>query len=747
MQALMLDPELQERKDSLERAATNASRELLQIYEQLRTLFQGRKLDLFALLSPSTQRWIGLSYATFGRVAPLLHDIAQSEWRLESNDLLAEFGAAVFTSVNFLSKFRDFARSGVPWERARAALQQAKRQRQEPGAKLPRVAKDRDWAPADVATAMNSINVTQRRPRKRKRVVSDEEDQAELISDEVHVASAASPIRSRRLAHISIAPVSVSKPNGRSRSTSQRRNGRYQFVPNLPTFEEEDSGVNEEDKEQELEQAGDIEPSVPEIEVGRGVSIYTPPESISSPPALATPNDADDFMSESSVEFIMDETGHSPAPADVDFQGDMLETYSAQTTHLDTGQKPRAGTRSLHESIAGDGGSMRRVVHLHSDGEETPERHTSFVTNKPSLTAIPENLQATLEGALKQLEPESWLGQEAIERVLNMCTIYPFFSVAPLPAEPDRDWDVWSRSHKLRRKTWQCKVLVPILQSAHWVLAYVNMRAYKITFYDSMASRKSWQSVAQALVAALGEQWDPQVWSQSLASDMPQQPNAYDCGMHVLLTSIFLMAELSLPTTYDCRLWRTLFRNLLRKAEISQPEIDAFFRQRLYADPADEHPRTAEGLMRVIEASDKHLDDLHQRRRTIEDASTLVSSLHTRACSATYLLQHERTSFETEIDCRQRHLADLQANGSLRPNDHQTLDAARASLSMSQEQIQANEQRQKDIFSLWQMVQSVRGAVGESDSGEVVKKRNEWLAELDKLRERIADFMEQRRKV
>ncbi|KAK4996332.1 hypothetical protein LTR66_004033 [Elasticomyces elasticus] len=699
MQALMLDPELQERKDSLERAATNASRELLQIYEQLRTLFQGRKLDLFALLSPSTQRWIGLSYATFGRVAPFLHDIAQSEWRLESNDLLAEFGAAVFTSVNFLSKFRDFARSGVSWERAREALQQAKRQRQEPGAKLPRVAKDRDWAPADVATAMNSINVTQRRPGKRKRVVSDEEDQAE-------------------------------------------------FVPNLPTFEEEDSGVNEEDKEQELEQVGDIEPSVPEIEIGRGIPIYTPPESISSPPALATPYDADDFMSESSVEFIMDETGHSPAPADVDFQGNMLETSNAQANLLDTGQKPRAGTRSLNESIAGDGGSMRRVVHLDSGGEETPERYTSFVTNKPFLTATPENLQTTLEGALKQLEPEGWLGQEAIERVLNMCTIYPFFSVAPLPAEPDRDWHEWSRSHKLRRKTWQRKIFVPILQSAHWVLAYVNMRTYKVTFYDSMASRKSWQSVAQALVAALGEQWDPQVWSQSLASDvqMPQQPNAYDCGMHVLLTSIFLMAELSLPTTYDCRLWRTLFRNLLRKAEISQPEIDTLFGQTLCADPANEHLRTAEGLMRVIEASDKHLDDVHQRRRTIEDASMLVSSLHTRACSATYLLQHERTSLETEVECRQRHLADLQTNGSLRPNDHQTLDATRASLSMSQEQIQANEQRQKDIFTLWQMVQSVRGAVGESDSGEVVMRRNEWLAELDRLRERIADFMEQRRK-
>lgn len=45
---------------------------------------------------------------------------------------------------------------------------------------------------------------------------------------------------------------------------------------------------------------------------------------------------------------------------------------------------------------------------------------------------------------------------------------------------------------------------------------------------------------------------------------VPQQPNDFDCGIYVLVLALYVMANLSLPLTINGRIWRLLFRCVVR---------------------------------------------------------------------------------------------------------------------------------------------------------------------------------------
>ena len=98
-------------------------------------------------------------------------------------------------------------------------------------------------------------------------------------------------------------------------------------------------------------------------------------------------------------------------------------------------------------------------------------------------------------------------------------------------------------------------VFVPIIVGGnHWVLVVVDLRAQRLAYYDSMRS-DSWDDPTQQRLTNVFRwlflererhhqdateyfaTWQPHVW---VASGMPQQRNAFDCGVFMCQTANYI---------------------------------------------------------------------------------------------------------------------------------------------------------------------------------------------------------------
>ena len=93
----------------------------------------------------------------------------------------------------------------------------------------------------------------------------------------------------------------------------------------------------------------------------------------------------------------------------------------------------------------------------------------------------------------------------------------------------------WTTEKKL---DW--KVIIPVHQPNHWVLAVVDLKRKVVSYYDSLRGQdedvvrdlKRW--VVDEAKNKLKEEWNIAEWKEEYPEKIPGQYNTYDCGMFML---------------------------------------------------------------------------------------------------------------------------------------------------------------------------------------------------------------------
>jgi len=107
----------------------------------------------------------------------------------------------------------------------------------------------------------------------------------------------------------------------------------------------------------------------------------------------------------------------------------------------------------------------------------------------------------------------------------------------------------WTLPKKLKYDVLRCeKIYVPVHQEVHWVLAVIDVREKTISYYDSLLGESSvavknlkrW--IVDEAKNKLGEDWDPDEWSEDYPKDIPLQMNGCDCGVFMLKYAEYLSA-------------------------------------------------------------------------------------------------------------------------------------------------------------------------------------------------------------
>ena len=99
----------------------------------------------------------------------------------------------------------------------------------------------------------------------------------------------------------------------------------------------------------------------------------------------------------------------------------------------------------------------------------------------------------------------------------------------------------WTTEKKVGYLPIKCeKVIIPVHQGVHWVLAVVDLKRKVVSYYDSLLGRD--RDVVRNLIKwvvdeaenKLNEKWDITEWKEEYPSEIPRQMNGSDCGMFML---------------------------------------------------------------------------------------------------------------------------------------------------------------------------------------------------------------------
>ena len=159
------------------------------------------------------------------------------------------------------------------------------------------------------------------------------------------------------------------------------------------------------------------------------------------------------------------------------------------------------------------------------------------------------------------LAPVTWLNDECVNFTLGIlgrrerercgpkghprCHFFNTFFLNKL-FQDDGEYDYnkvrrWSTEKKLGYLPIKCeKVIVPVHQGVHWVLAVVDLKRKVVSYYDSLLGKD--REVVRNLIKwvideaknKLNENWDISEWREEYPSEIPRQMNGSDCGMFML---------------------------------------------------------------------------------------------------------------------------------------------------------------------------------------------------------------------
>jgi sentrin-specific protease 1 len=111
----------------------------------------------------------------------------------------------------------------------------------------------------------------------------------------------------------------------------------------------------------------------------------------------------------------------------------------------------------------------------------------------------------------------------------------------------------WTLKKRLKYDVLKCdRIYVPIHQSVHWVLAEIDVKNKRISYYDSLLGEsevavkhlKSW--IIDEAKNKLDETWDPDEWIEDYPKNIPLQKNGCDCGVFMIKYADYLSSDAEL---------------------------------------------------------------------------------------------------------------------------------------------------------------------------------------------------------
>ena len=99
------------------------------------------------------------------------------------------------------------------------------------------------------------------------------------------------------------------------------------------------------------------------------------------------------------------------------------------------------------------------------------------------------------------------------------------------------------------------KVIIPVHQGIHWVLAVIDFKATCVRFYDSLLGND--KGLVEDLLRWVSDEWrnkkekdvSTESWTVEIPKDIPRQMNGCDCGVFMLKYADYIASGCPLTFT------------------------------------------------------------------------------------------------------------------------------------------------------------------------------------------------------
>ncbi|KAF7562936.1 hypothetical protein G7046_g1207 [Stylonectria norvegica] len=702
----------QQRVDQLVHLAETGSEETVQFYDGLRTDFDDVDDDL-----PKRTRKIIQALQQASIPTPVVRDSRRGQawgirqiataWDMTEPDLKGFFEDA-YLSRGMIAKLRTFA-SRVQFDVAAPLLREARDHRrypdrdhdtQEDVRKRARFSRSHPWRPVDVDRAMAASGhfadlkvsaqddiVGEEQVGASQEPVESDAEAADLEGDEEEGTKSAPLAVPEILRHIAFGDARRHHLEGSDHSddaapkttvTNQPLDSPFEALPPIKC-----EGTSPRDHSELQSLAPSSSPISPTPEFGRR---YDAAGVTSSRPGRFLDISSDEH-SRLGANFPRSSAPSSPLariskrPQRPNDNGDFLPT----DTGLATVSRP--GDESLG------------VLAARSDvvGRRDRRQITTIEDNDKNMGLDESTLPASITHsgslwpahALETLAPGAMLCDRAIHCVMSIlvaaapsrvCNLDPLLAAIdyrkPFPpsAMPDPESRIFVPLH--------------LPNNTHWVLAVIHPCRELIDLCDSLPSASHTEEARQVVGSIMQHlDLDPTA-SQSawtiLSRLTPVQDNSYDCGVFVLITTLYLLTGHAFPIDpIDGSLWRQVFRSLLANPHDEASAIQQCLGSKAILNPTmpavpslrlqdwmgqiSSAVRTASGPVdEALATAESRARELEAMLRAIVDAKSLLEQLHVSMEPAAIFAPQLDAISKIVADCEQElsHLRPLLSLGS-----------------------------------------------------------------------------------
>lgn len=341
--------------------------------------------------------------------------------------------------------------------------------------------------------------------------------------------------------------------------------------------------------------------------------------------------------------------------------------------------------------------------------------------------------------ALDQLRPNTWLGNESIQMILEALQPSDFISKEITMPGAGQSWEDWAK----KKGRLSCKnasrlfVTLYIPTRRHFVLLYFNLLNRHVTLYDPLRTQfiDRCENAAQAIITRLGLSW-ADGWHFERDTTSVQQNNTNDCGLYCLVYAVHLIAEGKLPHDVDSALWRSLFGCLL--GQPVQPETVLPIQSREIEEPASGlHVQHRRARVALREFSAK----LHSAQAVVRVLGDLQFCHSKNIRQARDVLHASASNFTRRQQAWQAH---RDASAELRQEDDEQTTAlleklmenTKARVQLEEAQLKVKEARQGLVLETWHGARVVQECVEQAVS-ECEEQFRSVDEELDQVRQYI----------
>lgn len=115
-------------------------------------------------------------------------------------------------------------------------------------------------------------------------------------------------------------------------------------------------------------------------------------------------------------------------------------------------------------------------------------------------------------------------------------------------------------------------IMAPLHLEDHWTLAVMNVRYGMVEFFDPQSTAAHTAGAKRLMNDFCERRLQPRREWAFHECLTPQQNNTWDCAVHVLAISFFLVASMRLPPTIDGSTWRRLLSHMIMGEEWTDEE-------------------------------------------------------------------------------------------------------------------------------------------------------------------------------